>query len=149
MSTGDLPVERYQWKVKYYIGGVNISTLGIYVKSSDGILDIPKRKIPYRHDWVDEDGEEVDLSSFKKEARTFTLDCFVKGESITEAIDNLQTLFNLLDVPGPVDFEVHYYSPIDKLTFQVFREEEVKVKKAFRYRKNIWTFQLKLKEYIP
>lgn len=140
------PVSEQQFKIKYLIDGTDISTLGVYVSQGSGYLDGHKRKIAYRHDWVDEDGEDVDLTTFTKEARDFRLECFVVGETIEDAITKLNSLLAIIDQPGVRTLEVRYYGDSKKITRKCYREEAVKVVKRFRYAKNAWTFTLILKE---
>jgi len=148
MAENTPPVSRWQFRIKYFINGKNFEDFKVYVKSVDGILDMPKRKIAYRHNWLDQDGEEVDLDTFIFEARTFKLNCFIVGDSIDSTINNLNSFFKELDIPGPRLLEIQYYTTDYKLSFNVYREDEVKVSKPFRYAKNVWTFNLILKEYI-
>ncbi len=142
------PIPQDQFRIRYSFDGTDVSSFNVYVVKSSGLLDAPKRKIAYRHDWIDENGEEVDLSSVKYEPRTFELTCFVKGETITEALNNRSGLLALIDQPGARTLVVQYYDTNDKITLKCFREDEVKLEKVFRYKKNIWTFTLKLKEYF-
>lgn len=140
------PVSEQQFKIRYHIDGTDIATLGIFVSQGSGYVDGHKRKIAYRHDWIDEDGEDVDLSTFKKEARDFRFDCFVIGETIEDAIAKLEGLLAIIDLPGVRNLEIQYYGTTKKITRKCYREEAVKVVKKFRYAKNVWTFTLILKE---
>ncbi len=146
MAATPPPVTEQQFKIRYLIDGTDISTLGIYVSQGFGYVDGHKRKIAYRHDWLDEDGEDVDLSTFKKEARDFRFDCFVIGETIEDAITKLEGLLAIIDLPGVRTLEIQYYGTTKKITRKCYREEAVKVVKKFRYAKNVWTFTLTLKE---
>lgn len=140
------PVSEQQFKIRYLIDGTDIATLGVHVSQGSGYVDGHKRKIAYRHDWVDEDGEDVDLSTFKKEARDFRFDCFVIGDTIEDAIGKLEGLLAIIDLPGVRTLEILYYGTTKKITRKCYREEAVKVVKKFRYAKNVWTFTLILKE---
>ena len=49
---------------KYYIDGVDLETLGVFViEGSDDFLRLPNAKERYSYSWPELDGEEVDLSS--------------------------------------------------------------------------------------
>lgn len=146
MAATPPPVTEQQFKIRYLIDGTDIATLGIYVSQGTGYVDGHKRKIAYRHDWIDEDGEDVDLSTFKKEARDFRFDCFVIGETIEDAIGKLEGLLAIIDLPGVRTLEILYYGTTKKITRKCYREDAVKVVKKFRYAKNVWTFTLILKE---
>lgn len=146
MAATPPPVTEQQFKIRYLIDGTDISTLGIYVSQGSGYLDGHKRKITYRHDWIDEDGEDVDLTKFVKEARNFSFECFVIGETIEDAIAKINGLLVIIDQPGVRTLEILYYGTTKKITRKCFREEAVKVVKKFRYMKNVWTFTLVLKE---
>jgi len=141
------PVSLFNFKITYWIDGVDISSYKVFVRESQGLFDVPKRKIAYKHDWLDENGEDVDLATVKTETREIKLDCFVVGDTIIQAIENLNSLLAAIDQPGYRVLTVQYYNTNDKLTFNVYREEAVKVMKKFRYRKNVWSFTLSLKEY--
>lgn len=144
----NIPISEQQFKIRYLIDGTDINSLGIYVSQGSGYLDGHKRKIAYKHDWMDEDGADIDLSKFAKEPRDFRFDCFVIGETIEDAIDKLKTLLAIVDMPGVRNLEIQYYGNTKKITRKCFREEAVKVVKKFRYAKNVWTFTLILKEYF-
>lgn len=146
MTATPPPVSEQQFKIRYLIDGTDIATLGIYVSHGSGYVDGHKRKIAYRHNWVDEDGEDVDLTNFVKEARDFRFDCFVVGENIEDAITKLNGLLVIIDQPGVRTLEIQYYGTTKKIIRKCFREEPVKVVKKFRYMKNVWTFTLTLKE---
>jgi hypothetical protein len=148
MAATPPPISEQQFKIRYLIDGTDIATLGIYVSQGSGYVDGHKRKIAYRHDWVDEDGEDVDLTTFKKEARDFRFDCFVIGETIEDAIAKLEGLLAIIDLPGVRTLEIQYYGTTKKITRKCYREEAVKVVKKFRYLTNVWTFTLQLKEYF-
>lgn len=136
------------FRIKYFIDAVDITNYNVYVSSSKGILDAPKRKIAYRHDWLDESGEEVDLSTIKFEARVFELSCFVKGANISSAIANRNSLINAIDKSTYITLKVQYGTSEEVITHKCYREDEVSLLQKFRYGKNIWTFTLKLKEYF-
>lgn len=136
------------FKIKYFIDSVDIAKYKVYVSASKGILDAPKRKIAYKHSWLDESGDEVDLSTVKYEARVFELTCFVKGANIASAIANRNNLINAVDKSTYVTLKVQYGDVNDVITHKCYREDELSVLQKFRYGKNIWTFTLKLKEYF-
>lgn len=148
MAASPPPISEQQFKIKYLIDGTDIATLGIYVSHGSGYVDGHKRKIAYRHNWLDQNGEDVDLTSFRKEARDFKLDCFVIGDTIEDAITKLESLLAIIDAAGVRTLEIQYYGTTKKITRKCYREEAVKVIKKFRYLTNVWTFTLQLKEYF-
>ncbi|MDP3452054.1 MAG: hypothetical protein Q8R90_03775 [Bacteroidales bacterium] len=139
--------------VIYKIGNTDISSLKIYVTNGSGYIDFPKRKIPYRHEWLDEDGEEVELGDYKAEAREIKLECIVLGTTINDAYTKINSLISLIDQSSFVRLEIIYdypavgqTGPTSKFQFDVFREEPVKVVKKLRKTGNAWTFTLILKD---
>ena len=141
-------------RIKYRFDGIDISeTYNITIAKVDGIFDIPKRKIPYRHSWDDVSGEEVDLSNVNYEPRQIVIEGFVRGENISAAWINLSDFVKLIDKAGPRQFTIDYdqdATPAKGLTYLVFREDQLKVTKRFRPGlKNVWEFTLKLQEYMP
>lgn len=66
------------------------TTYGVRVEKSRGLLDMPKRKKDFSHNWKDEDGEEAFLNTadIYFEPRTITLYCYAVGTSKA----NLETL---------------------------------------------------------
>jgi len=139
--------------VIYKIGNTDISSLKIYVTHGSGYIDFPKRKIPYKHNWLDENGEEVVLGTYKAEAREIKLECVVLGTTINDAYTKLNSLLNLIDTNAFVKLEIIYdypaagqTGPTSKFQFNVYREEPVKVVKKLRKSGNAWTFTIVLKD---
>jgi hypothetical protein len=138
--------------IKYSINGKNVSDFGIRILSVDGIFDLPKRKIGYRHSWSEVSGEDIDLSEVALEPRIIKLDGIAVAESISLAMTNLSSFLAIIDTPGPKQLSIEYDStrtPAPALTYLVFREEQVKVEKQFRFGRNVWKFSLTLQEYLP
>jgi hypothetical protein len=139
--------------VIYKIGNTDLSTLKIYVTNGSGYIDFPKRKIAYKHEWLDENGEEVELGDYVAEAREIRLDCIVLGTTINDAYTKINTLLNLIDTSSFARLEIIYdypasgqVGPTHKFQFDVYREEPVKVVKKLRKTGNAWTFTLVLKD---
>lgn len=133
------------WRVEYLLDNEDIlTTYGIYVKSSDELFDVPERKIGYRHNWLDDDGEEVDLSNVVLENRTIKLECFLQATKTIDAIKKFNTFIAAIDQTGTRTLEIKF-STADIVKFDVYREDKVKVVKRFKEFNNIWSFTLRLR----
>lgn len=140
-------------RLKYTIDGLDLSTVGIFVTKISGIFDQPKRKLPYKHSWQEFTGEDVDLTISANDPREITLDCILKADSIAEATTQLNNFFIALDGNRPRCLSISLFNhdllESKALSFLVFREEKVSVDKTFKSGKVIWSFTIKLQEYLP
>jgi hypothetical protein len=68
-----------QSEIIWRLDGQNFKDWGVYVEGSDGLLDMPRMKEPFRVDWADMHGEVIDLSRKRYEAREITLSCWMKA----------------------------------------------------------------------
>ena len=62
-------------RIVYKLNGYNLNTLGIIVKSADGLLDMPDLKKRKECDWADMHGKIIDTARPYFDARKITLDC--------------------------------------------------------------------------
>lgn len=136
-------------RLRYKIDGNDLATAySIVVSMSHGLFEPAKRKIAYKHNWQDEDGEDVDLSTFIKEAREVKLDCFIKGTSATSVVANFKSFMSMIDQPGVRYLVVDVVNPDSVIenfvTVGVYREDQPRLQK--RLGSKFWTFQLVLKE---
>ena len=70
--------------ITYTFDGVDLTTYGVSVSQSFGLLGTPKRKNPEKFEYPDSNGFVVDLSTVVYEARTIKLDCFVEATSVAD-----------------------------------------------------------------
>lgn len=62
-------------RIVYKLNGNNLNTLGIIVKSADGLIDLPEFKKRQEFNWADMHGKIIDTRRPFFEPRTITLDC--------------------------------------------------------------------------
>lgn len=86
----------------YYIDGVDLWTqYRIFVESgSDGFLKFPPSKEKYLHDWLDQNGIDVDLSRVYTGAKEITLKMAIVVRTEDEFWTNRANFFAMLVQPG-------------------------------------------------
>jgi hypothetical protein len=86
----------------YQIDGMDLwDTFGIGVESgSDDFLKIPERKDSITHDWLDEDGLEVDLSRTFFKARDVVLKCWATADTKESFFTRYYQLITVFRKPG-------------------------------------------------
>lgn len=62
-------------RIVYKLNGYNLNSLGIIVKSADGLLDMPDLKKRKECDWADMHGKIIDTARPYFDIRKITLDC--------------------------------------------------------------------------
>jgi hypothetical protein len=73
----------YDFKISYEIDGLALyPAFGVGVESgSDDLLKFPKRKDSTSHDWLDENGIDVDLTRVFLESREATFDMWLMADN--------------------------------------------------------------------
>lgn len=141
--------------ITYTINGTDISTLGIRVSASTGVIGIPKFKAPQVTAWPDAHGEVADLRAKRCEPRDITLKCWCVASSPAVLIQRLNSLRNLLDVntaqtdsvqTARLQIDVPGVSP---LLFEVYLTDGITPTKKWHNGKLAATFDLKLREQEP
>jgi hypothetical protein len=86
---------------KYTLGGIDLESIGVYVESgSDDFLKLPDLKDPYKYDWAERNGIEVDLSDPKFKEKEITLNMAIIGTSEADFWSNYNSFLNLIKSPG-------------------------------------------------
>lgn len=87
---------------QYYIDGADLYLVyGIFISAgSDDLLKIPKRKESITHDWLDENGVDVDLSRVFLESRDITLECNFLANSKDDFWYKYNSFIATLTKPG-------------------------------------------------
>jgi hypothetical protein len=87
----------------YYIDGIDLwTTFGIFVEDgSDGFLRFPPSKEKYTHDWIDQNGIDVDLSRVYTGAKEILLKMAIVVKTEDEFWNNREAFFAMLTQPGP------------------------------------------------
>jgi len=86
----------------YFLDGRDLwDTFNIGVESgSDDFLKIPERKDSITHNWLDEDGTDVDLSRTFFKSREVNLHCFSQNANREKFWENYNSLITLFRKPG-------------------------------------------------
>lgn len=86
----------------YFIDGMDLwSTFSIGVEGgSDDFLKIPERKDSITHDWLDEDGIDIDLSRTFFKPRDIVLKCFSRTETKDDFFTKYYQLITVFRKPG-------------------------------------------------
>jgi len=87
---------------QYYIDGADLYMIyGVTISAgSDDLLKYPKRKESITHDWLDENGVDVDLSRVFLESREVTLQCNFIVRSKAEFWPKYSAFIAMLIKPG-------------------------------------------------
>jgi hypothetical protein len=135
-------------QLSYLLEGMNFKDFGITVSESNGILDRPKLKSPFKVDWPDYHGEVIDLTRKRVEAREIELKCWMKAAGKMDFVTKLNSFLGIFQADGTqrLTIEIH---PTKPLLFEVYNESGVSISKRWNDELMIGTFTLKLKEPDP
>ena len=132
----------------YLIDGHDFKDYGIYVASSDGLLNRPKLKDPMSVNWDNYHGQSVDLAHKYYDTREITLSCFCKAESKMDFIKKINDFQRLFDKRGTNRLVVDVH-PVKPLIYEVYSTDAIEVEKEWNDYLMVGTFKLKLKEPEP
>lgn len=135
-------------EVVYSINGKYFKDFGVYVSSSEGLIDALKRKPVKTYNWSEFNGESIDLSDVKFEARQITLSCFIKGENFPQMQSRFQSFINEFQKSGTQRLMVRPFG-YNPLVYEVYISDEVKLNKTFNNGQMVGTFQIKIIEPNP
>jgi len=136
-------------EVIYKIDGIDMSTYGVYVSASEGLLSRPKPKKPLSVQWQDYNGEVVDLSKRTYEPREIELECFIKADSQWEFQDKCKTFLDVFDLVDTKRLSVSVGDAIKPLVYEVYGADAIEIKKTWSEKNMVGTFKLKLTEPEP
>lgn len=132
----------------YSVDGHDFKEYGIYVSSSDGLLNRPKLKDPMSVTWDNYHGQSVDLAHKYYDTREITLSCFCKAESKLDFIKKINDFQRLFDKNGTNRLVVDVH-PVKPLVYEVYCTDAIEVEKEWNNYLMVGTFKLKLKEPEP
>jgi hypothetical protein len=135
-------------QLSYSIEGISFKDLGITVSESNGILDRPKLKSPFKVDWPDYHGEVIDLTRKRVEAREIELKCWMKTVGKMDFVNKLDRFLGIFQADGTQRLAIQIH-PTKPLLFEVYNENGVSISKRWSDELMIGTFTLKLKEPNP
>ena len=137
----------------YKIDGNDLaSTYGVFVQKTSGALDFLKRKGVTAHNWPDEDGEEAftDSGDIVFEPRDIVLSCFIKADSKTNFLSNLNSFKAKLAGSGLHSLTLPCL-PISSPTISVYYKEGGALELLTNWNSSmlVGKFMLKLREPVP
>lgn len=140
-------------KIDYYIGGVSLRSLGVYVTKSAGYRGKPKPQDEKTERWAGEHGEALMPSSLRFRSRDISLDCFHICDHETEAWQTINTILERLQSTEPTataELRVHEGERIVFLG-QVRLSDGIDLQMASfgTAEEEVYRFTLKLKQYEP
>ena len=136
-------------KLTYYLNGKSfIPTWGIYVESSDGILQRPKQKARYTQDWPDMHGEVVDLTNKRVQPREITLKCWIPANGKNEFVSKWEDFIKEFDKDDTARLMIDIH-PTKPLVYEVYVTDTLDVTKKWNDELMVGTFTLKLREPDP
>jgi hypothetical protein len=135
-------------QLSYLIEGVDFKEYGITVSESNGILDRPKLKSPFKVDWPGYHGEVVDMDSKRVEARQIELNCWMKANGKMDFVTKLNTFLDVFQANGTQRLTIAIH-PTKPLIFEVYNESGISISKRWNDKLMVGTFTLKLVEPDP
>jgi hypothetical protein len=135
-------------QLSYSINGIDLKEYGIYVSESNGLLDRPKLKSPFKLDWPDYHGQVIDLSRKRVEAREIELNCWMKANGKMDFVTKLNKFLDIFQADGTQRLTVDIH-PTKPLLYEVYNESGISVSKRWNDELMIGTFSLKLIEPDP
>lgn len=135
--------------IKYQIDGYDFADSGVGVTKGTGLLDRPKHKKATQTDWADMHGYYIDLSKRKYEARTITLECFIKADGMMDFADKVETFIGKFETAGIHELRITLTDPARPLFYHVYLDEAVSVDKTWNAGAMVGKFTLKLIEPEP
>lgn len=135
-------------EVTYKLDGIDLKTYGIGISDSKGVLSRPKLKTPSKQQWDNYHGDVLDLSRKFYEARTITLECFIKADGATDFITKCKAFMDQFDKPELRQLLVSVEGS-EPLAFMVYLEGGIDFEKTWNDRLMVGTFTLTLSEPEP
>lgn len=137
----------------YSINGVRLSNLGIYIESSEGLLDMLVRKPSIVRNWNDYHGEQIDLSEPVYQPRNIVLNCNLISTDKESFYSSLKALTDEVGKPNlqrlMIDYlqlGMGYGTP---LVYEVYLTEGISIDKRWQDGQMYGRFALRLREPEP
>ena len=136
-------------QLTYYLNGKSfIPTWGIYVESSEGVLQRPKMKTPFTQDWPDMHGEVVDLANKRVQPRKITLKCWMPANGKIDFVNKWNNFVKEFDADDTARLMIDIH-PTKPLVYEVYLEDTLDVTKKWNDELMVGTFTMSLKEPDP
>jgi hypothetical protein len=136
-------------QLNYTINGKDLlKEWGITVSESNGLLDRPKLKPPFKLEWPDYHGQVIDLSRKRIEAREIELNCWMKASGKIDFVTKLNNFLDIFQADGTQRLTVNIH-PTKPLLYEVYNEAGINIEKRWNDKLMIGTFSLKLIEPDP
>jgi len=133
--------------VVYLLDQMPFKHYNICVSDSSNYLDKTSFKESLSKNWNDEHGYDIDLNNRYKEARQFTLNCFIPASTYLECITQYNDFLNEIDKKGSRRLSV--IADDLRMEFQVFRIDSSEVKLIYDDNNKVGNFDLKFVENMP
>lgn len=136
---------------QYLLDGIDLWTnFGITIEKGglDDLLKIPKRKASIEHDWMDEDGLDIDLSRTFFEAKDSVLKCIIIAGTEADFWLHYNQFVSLLRKPGTRRFSVNVFG----LDYYIYYKDCTIYQKLTPFKqtgKLICKFSITVSESVP
>ena len=135
--------------ITYMLDGIDLSTFGIHMSASDGVLDLPSLKQPQTYDWPDYHGVIVDLEKPRYNTRSLIFDAWVEtSEGMIDFAERIRSFYDVIAKPGLHQL-LSFNSPDRPFAFMVYMKDGMEVKKKWRDVQMYGTFKMKFEEPEP
>lgn len=128
--------------------GRDFADYGVYVSASKGLTDGLSHKAPAKINWPDEHGEIVDLSFVRYSPRSFSLECFIKGEDKADFLTKFSAFIQRIKKSGLRQLRIDVV-PGKPLVYMVYCPDAVSLTKKWNEGTMTGTFSLKFDEPEP
>ena len=136
-------------RLEYFLDGESLKDVfHVRVSDSRGVVDGLKMKDPFSVEFLDENGEFLDLTDPVFEPRDISLDCWIKAEGKSDFVDKISTLESVFRKGGTHRLMI-ITNPTKPLVYEVYLPNGVAVSKRWRDDVMIGTFTLNLREPEP
>lgn len=135
----------------YLMDGFDLwNSFGITIEKGglDDLLKLPKRKQSIQHDWLDEDGLDIDLTRTFLEAKESVLKCFIIADTEAEFWTHYNQFLSLLVKPGTRRFTVNVFN----MDYYIYYKDCTIYQKLTAFKqtgKLICKFNLTIAERVP
>lgn len=133
--------------VHYYINNNNLKDFGVYVKESEGVLDLPKPKELKKFSFAEYNGSIVDLRNVRFEEQVITLKCFVAAESPSDLVQKVKS-FSALCSGSLKRLQIDVTDEVS-LFYDIYLSSGISIKKKWSDGKIVGEFDLQLTEPEP
>lgn len=133
--------------VEYYLDDIPLSTYGIIVTTSKGLIGKPAAKDTLSADWTEHNGIVRDLANLRYKGREIELTCVMEAGGYQDFITKITSFLQTI---GTKICTLSWKAGNSQMpNILVAHSKQLNVSKEFDPKRMVGTFQLKFEELIP